>query len=262
MRPHEEPAGGGEPANPAPRRFRWLRWVLGIFSVLVLLIGLAVAGVVYMLRSEPPERAEQVAVLDQTPPERLASIADAAEGRLVSRLNGQPPPPPSPDAPPPAEPAEPGQRTVELTEQEVNAWLRVRLPRWMDHQGMQMPSQMSDPLVATEPGRVLLSARLNRNGREQTVTAEWTLRLEDDGQLWVRLIGLRAGRLPLPVKALVSSLEGMSDDQQAKVQRLLALIEGERIEPVFTAPGGNERLRLVGLDIGAEGLRMRVVPAE
>jgi len=54
----------------------------------------------------------------------------------------------------------------------------------------------------------------------------------------------------------------MSDDQQAKVQRLLALIEGERIEPVFTAPGGNERLRLVGLDIGAEGLRMRVVPAE
>jgi len=154
MRPHEEPAGGGEPANPAPRRFRWLRWVLGIFSVLVLLGCLAVAGVVYMLRSEPPERAEQVAVLDQTPPERLASIADAAEGRLVSRLNGQPPPPPSPDAPPPAEPAEPGQRTVELTEQEVNAWLRVRLPRWMDHQGMQMPSQLSDPLVATEPGRL------------------------------------------------------------------------------------------------------------
>lgn len=88
---------------------------------------------------------------------------------------------------------------VAITQDEANAWVVDRLPRWLANQGVRNAEKLPEVRVAFEEGRILLGFR--PRGQERTATLTVTPYIADGG-LWTPATGLMVGRLPLPAGLL------------------------------------------------------------
>ncbi|MFN0133760.1 MAG: hypothetical protein ACKVW3_14675 [Phycisphaerales bacterium] len=84
--------------------------------------------------------------------------------------------------------------TVEITAEQANAWLAVRLPKWAANQGQSWPGEVSEVQVAFAPGRIVLGARVRASGRWHVVSADVSPRIEERG-LYLDARGVSVGRL-------------------------------------------------------------------
>ena len=94
---------------------------------------------------------------------------------------------------------------VTLTDLEVSKWIAVRSEVWTESETW-IPDFLQEPMVAFEPGRVILAARLNHQGWQAIVSAHLTFTVKTD-EIIVRMTQVAAGSAPVPVAWIAGRLE-------------------------------------------------------
>lgn len=132
---------------------------------------------------------------------------------------------------------EPGLRKVEMTVDELNAWIETRAPDWLANQGIEMPSQVSDPMVALEGEQLVVGFRFSEGDFSQWVSMNVDVRVDDTGRAHARLTGVRGGRLPVPARRAMEQM----------AERLEKRVGAEKMAQARAAMDGREfsaRLKL------------------
>jgi hypothetical protein len=119
--------------------------------------------------------------------------------------------------------------SIELTQDQVNAWLATRLPMWLANQGVEQSVIEFVPSVLVHVGdeKVEFAAELKLNGKTQIV--QFVYRAADgEGPEPVRLTleGVYAGRLPLPVDWTIEQIkQRLSARGREAADQLRSLLE-------------------------------------
>lgn len=253
------PPSTGNPSKP--RRFGRLS-INGWLLVVIAVVTVAGTVAVVLWNSEPDywrrNEAFQQAIPDNA---TLLHMATSLERRLIQgvsarlpndheQANGQ-----NPDQ---LDPRDQDQAyPVFLPTAEINAWLRVKLKDWLAYKQLQLPLTITDFMIAIDPDRqrVILAFRYVTPEVKQIMSLHFEPRLLDTGELVVRLAAVRSGMLPVPLSAITRHIDkntpGFEADDQTRHLREFTL------DPVIEHPGDqSRRLRLLGMDLLAEGLRL------
>ncbi len=180
--------------------------VLGL--LLVLLCGAGVG--LYLLSGREPAWWYR-------PDARTPLAAERLENQVVSELS----------LARPAErlgPYRSGEWTLEVTEEEANAWLATRLRAWVENRAGRWPGEVEGVRAAFRPGMVLLGARLDESYGGRVVSGAAVPRIEPGGALWLRTEGMSLGGLPLPSGVLLDRLRSMVHAGGAEV---VAALDGQ-----------------------------------
>lgn len=155
-------------------RRRWVRWLGGAFAGLLGLAGAIWIGVTHTPGWYRPAcvTADDYRIIRN----ELPSFGSAI-GAYLER--GQP-------------------FRIELTDAQINRWLAARGQIWPSLRRV-LPAEIQDPVIAFEPGRILVGARYEKNGVSTVLSLATTLEVEGSGSaIAVRLGGVYAGLLPVP----------------------------------------------------------------
>jgi hypothetical protein len=119
-----------------------------------------------------------------------------------------------------------------ITAAQADAWLNVRLPRWLRNQDETFvwPDTLSQLQVHFADERMHIGLIQKLGARDQILTATLTPTLRD-GLLWCELTSMGAGQLPLPAGTLLDKLERSARGQGLDPEDLDAVFEvlrGER----------------------------------
>ena len=132
-----------------------------------------------------------------------------------------------------------------VTQQTVNEWLAVRGEIWPDSE-QWIPPWLRDPMIAFEPGRLILAAHFDRDGWEAIVAIHLSVAV-DHGRVTARVERVSCGALPLPMSLLRAPLADLAD-----------LVDSDRLDlPGMPDELANTVRKVQGTDIGAlltEGL--------
>lgn len=243
----------------APAQDRWpnRRRILVAAGFIVVAVSTALVLVALALVQEQPG---WWAVVDTTDP-RTISTAEAVENGITTALTQVR------GASASADDAPGRPWSVFITTDQANAWLGVRLRRWLADQSEQgaidfrWPDDLREVQVAFTRGHIHIGARVMRPGasvaaspRPQVLAAVIRPMLDPDGALWFTAERVQIGRLPLPA-SWVLGRAGRGDDAAAELasrpqsRRLLAALAGQgpavRRPTIRLADG--RRVRLVAI---------------
>jgi uncharacterized protein YpmS len=148
---------------------------------------------------------------------------------------------------------------LELTSAEVNAWLNVRLPKWLANQKDQFrwPAEVSDVQVEFHDDRITLGARVRAGQRHQVLTATLMPRLETDGRLYLPAQSVNIGRLSIPANWVLEPVRANAESYIPSQLRRLP-----ETELFFDAFGGAEPLLQKAMVRLGDGRRIRVLKVE
>ncbi len=149
--------------------------------------------------------------------------------------------------------------TVAISAAQANAWINVKLPRWLINRRLGWPERLAEAQVEFSGGQVSLGARLADDGEDQIVAATAAPRLLDSGALWLPIASTRAGRLDLPSNWTVSRLREWLPPEIRGLESTRATLEAlAGAEPLFADASvrleDGRRVRLI--DIRAEEGRL------
>ncbi len=83
-----------------------------------------------------------------------------------------------------------------FTANQVNGWLAIQLAK----NGVEgFPAAIRDPRVAIAPDLLTLGFRTSLGGMETVISVDASVFLTEEGAVAIRLMSVRAGKLPLPV---------------------------------------------------------------
>ncbi len=125
-----------------------------------------------------------------------------------------------------------GTWQVVLTEQEINGWLAIQLPRRFPD---LLPPQLSDPRLDIDATRVRLAARYTGKRLESVLYLSASIDTrEGDNVIALTLLEAHAGLLPVPVQSVTKYV----DRAAAKLKVEIEWEEDEQGRPVavFTVP--------------------------
>ncbi len=95
-----------------------------------------------------------------------------------------------------------------FSEEEVNGWLAVDLPRKFPE---FVPPEIEDPRVHLDDGELKLACRYRRGGIATVLHITLLLQMADEpNTLAIRLSKARAGALPLPLKSFLDQVSGVA----------------------------------------------------
>ncbi len=158
---------------------------------------------------------------------------------------------------------------VGLPAESANAWLAVRLPKWVAGQMFHALDEEADPgeldvwpedltevQVSFQHPHILVGARTDRGGKTRYFSATLSPELRGDGTLWLVANQVHVGRLSVPAGWVLSEAERRADDVVPEAFRGLPEAEaffqifaGER--PFADEPqirlGDGRRVRLLAL---------------
>lgn len=125
----------------------------------------------------------------------------------------------------------PGEQwTVSVTAAQANAWLNVKLPRWMANQSAGWPPRLREVQVHFTPDeRMSFGARIRGVDTDRVVAATVRLRIDDDGALWILTPVAHAGRLDLPSDWTIAQLREWIPaemNERLPVQQVLDALAG------------------------------------
>ncbi len=164
---------------------------------------------------------------------------------------------------------------VFLTDQTVTEWVAARGAIWPEADRW-LPSWLTDPVVAFTPGRVVLGVHLNHDGWESIIGAHLAVGVEGQ-DLVLRLEGVTAGALPVPLSTLAKPLDRLTHadrldidalpDELAEAVRTLrrhgalsTLARGHRGRGPFVWKNGDRPYRLRQVQIGDGWLKAVIEP--
>lgn len=266
--PAEAPEANFAPAAPTRRRWRRIAVAAGF---IVTAIGAACILIGLALTQEDPRWWQAV---DPTNPATIET-AERVENGIASALTQVRSASSGRVGDAAADPAAPWK--VFITTEQANAWLTVRLRRWLADQAEQgamnfrWPPQVSDVQVDFTGGRINIGARVlanrsradapspGRRGRPQTFAAALRPEFRPDGSLWLVAERVQIGRLSLPAGWVLGSSGGAQERvgevsgelaDLPQTQQVLAAMKGERAvlkRPVIKLADGR-RVRLLAIE--------------
>ncbi len=155
---------------------------------------------------------------------------------------------------------EPGQAwTIELTEDQANAWLATRLERWARSQHKELPGAIRGVRVSFDSGVITIgvAADVASSTRYASVTIE--PHSAPDGPVRLRLVGARLGVQPVPLSALRAALADHLPRGSLPPALTEAIRAGESDLPELFAIDADRSVRVIA--ITAEPSRLLITCA-
>jgi hypothetical protein len=149
--------------------------------------------------------------------------------------------------------------TVAITQDEANAWIVDRLPRWLANQGVRNSEKLPEVRVAFLADSILLGFK--PRGQDRTATLTISPRVEEEA-LWTPATGLRVGRMPLPASLLRErGLEYVPEPYRSDDGAILAAstLAGEVPAPSTVELADGRVVRVVDVRVEAERLLVTCV---
>ena len=149
--------------------------------------------------------------------------------------------------------------TLEVTAAEVNAWMNVRLPKWLANQKDEFhwPPELSDVQVEFHDDRITLGARVRAGERHQVLTATLRPRLEADGRLFLPAQSVNLGRLSIPASWVLDPIRDSAESYIPEQVRRLP-----ETDLLFGAFGGEGPLLERAVVRLGDGRRVRVLKVQ
>lgn len=158
-----------------------------------------------------------------------------------------------------------GVRTIRLTLAQANAWLRVNLADWARAHDYAPPPEVTRPVVSIDGDQLVMGFRYSGRYFTQNFSVTFKTRFGADGKARIDVLTVRAGSLPLPMGALVGTLDGMSaGGREARAAgRWIERMQDLEFSPTVRLSNG-QRLRVVGYRPDGDGieLSLRAEPAK
>jgi len=162
-------------------------------------------------------------------------LAWRVESELMQRINDHRPRPPIA----PGQPwrSEPWMVTIDAAG--ANAWLNVRLPKWLANQQEKFhwPRNLSDLQVEFDADQITVGARVRSGDRHQVLTATLRPRLAEGGKLWLPASWVNLGRLAVPASWVLERAKSGAAEyvpqslrKLEETQKLFRAFEG--LEPI------------------------------
>lgn len=242
------------PRRPGLRwRLRIRRWAVRAVVLGTLGVTAAAMAILAQIRAAPGWWRTVV----REDPATIA-LGNRTENRIISLAHKSRPPEDS-EGPWLSEPW-----TVEVRPDEANAWLNVKLPKWMANQKdeFRWPKDVSDVQVDFGEGEIRVGARVVSGPRAQVLTATIRPRLEEDGRLFTPASWVNVGRLPIPAGLVLDHAHRNAADfippeflKLPETEALFRAFQGQDAilqRAVARLPDGR-RVRILGFEI-TEGL--------
>jgi len=190
-----------DPTRPNRRRFGLRWWAIRVVAVLVIAL-LVAAGSGYLFWTGRPTGWEQAqAGLAAMPADDQRAIATSLRDRTLTQVTD-------------LRDTDPYEVRIGLDE--ANAWLAQRLRPWAQAQGQPIPPEVGTIAVWQEDRQLVFGAEVELDGVKQVFSVAAAHAVNEQGQVVVKLAGVRAGRVPLPVDALLDQLDLSSDPRTAQ----------------------------------------------
>ena len=223
--------------------------------MLLLIAALTVAGgVAYWMWQSTPDywRAHQRAY-ENADPDTLTRMAESAEQRTLSdlsRTRGV------------ALEWQANTRTLELTYEQINAWLSQRLEPWLANQGASMPEAIRAPMLTERDGRLVLAFRAETPELNQVVSIFFDIELTDDGRARLHIRRILGGELPMPVDTILQRVaqqasQGSERRHSQAVRTLRRVLDGQSFTPIIPIDR-QRRGRLIDLAVEDDRLLLTV----
>ena len=238
-------------ATSATKPARRKRWVIGCLTATACLILAAVvlAGIGRGLwQREPGYWIRNREFVQQASETELHGMADGAFNRVLGELS-------SSRGYRSVGDDTLGVRTIRLSFDEANAWLASRLDDWLVNQKRSLPAGLSDPMLTSESGRLVVAFRYKNGDVDQVFSVLMSLKFLKDGRATLSIDGVRGGRLPLPADSVLKHLPGGESSQ------VVAVLLGQKpFDPILPIDG-SRRARIIGLEVDDRSVGL-VVQAE
>jgi hypothetical protein len=169
-----------------------LAWL--ILAVLLVIFVLAAGRAFYLLRAAPDYWEANRHFIDQTPPPRLTQLARDIEARL------------------PAEWTRPigqgdGRRQLRIHFDEVNAWLAVRLPHYLDNQQIELPREVGSAMLTQRDGQLVFAFDYESGSWGNRVASVFvSVDQPETGPVRLGVERLQIGQQTLPAKVLFETI--------------------------------------------------------
>ncbi len=217
---------------------------------LVLLLGLAmlmVATGYAMLRSDPAHWRLQQQWRSSTPRAERAAMAEQLQRHVVNGLLS-------------LGDTDTAAARFRIPLDQANAWLELHLPGWLEHQGIALPREFSWPMLAPRAGGIVLAFRVDVPDLHQVVSVELRPRVLREGVVVLGVSHVQAGKLPLPMEALLAALRrGATDPQkQRDIEAFSAALRGGEIPARWRHSATRDAL-LSSVEVGPEAVEVVVV---
>ncbi len=256
---HEQQA-----TEPSRRRRSAWRMIFRIALLFVLLVVGAIGLVIYLLRSEPEYVTQHRLMMASRSPEELRQLADDAHKRFATLTEFQF------DAATQQRIASGEitlrqaleqtigtERTITLTLNEINAWLRTELPHQIRAAGQEWPKELSDPGLAVEGENLVVFCRAEVGHFSQIISIVFTLKFEDDQPATVRVLQARGGRLPVP-RSLIAQVGG--ENPNDRINEFVRAFDGQTFDPIldFVFTDDLRQARVVDMQVHHDRIDFRV----
>jgi len=251
---------------PPRRPHRRRRMIFKLLLLLALAIVLTCGLGVYLLRSQPAAVARQRQALQRATPEQLHALAQSAQNKIAGlttlQLDEQT------QALIDAGQATPAQireamlqsaerdRTLHLTLDELNAWLRTELPQHLGEAEAAALREIHDYGLTIEDGHVVLFFDADWAGMRQTFSLTCDFTFSEEGPARLRVTQLRSGRLPIPLNVLAAQAEA---DQAGRLDALAQALDGVEVDPVLHWLRDRVRQpRIIGATVHEQAIELQV----
>ena len=231
---------------------------LGVTALLAAAVMVALVVLWWLVTGEPEHwQAQRQRLLQLSEAER-DEHAQRLENRLDRTFSG------AGDAQPGVnvaahDPSPLGERELSMSFDELNAWLDRRLELWLQHEQIDLDLPVSDVVVASSQGELILAARVGFQHFASVLSARIDAELLDDGDMRLHLRRIELGRLPMPLdQAVEMTREHLPEryQQQKFVRQSLEILEGERFTPAYDT--GDHEVRLIDWLVRDDGVDLTI----
>lgn len=216
----------GPYTSPPPKTRRWLRIVI----VLVLLMIVVPVGLLWYGVSAKPDYWQPI---DRTRPD-AREAAERFEQAMSAQVRQMPAPVTQTPAPVTPAPAERPEWTVEVTQEQLNSWLAVRLTEWGANRSIdpRMLDRMSRSMVNVDVDAVEVAVPFEQAGVSSIVRLRYKPVLGEDKRVRLVLQDAHAGLIPVPITTVFAGIlayvpqgqPGELESLRRKIQALDLLI--------------------------------------
>lgn len=242
--------------NRRIRRKRVRRFIAYTLVILTGLITALAAWGYYLWKEQPQYWTENQTFLKDTPTQDVEKMALQAENMVLNLLSTSPSPTTNgQNRTRSAADAGGIEKQINLSTQQINAWLDRRLPAWASNRNIHLPDQISHLMIHPESGRVAVAFDYHKDQIQKVITLVFDISMVSKGKAMFHLTQLRGGSLPIKPSWLVNNIN------DAKLKRLTTeMIQGKVVKMTFPLPAdSSKQVTVKQLAIHSKGLVADVV---
>jgi hypothetical protein len=233
----------------------------------------------WLWKSEPRYWKEHQEFLQTHPPQQIQEMAHDVERRVLEKLSlltsgvrtaggegagaaaeitGLTPETGEPGAVGVLDAGTDQPQTISLTLDEANAWIAARLDDWLENRYQRLPQGVKDPMLAIEQGQPVLAFKYETDQLQTVVSFVFDLTIGGDGRATLKLLKMRAGKLPVPANLVNKGLTQTASDQQLqdRLAQFAKTLDGYRFSPIVKI--NHKRLRMLGFKLRDNGMDVTV----